>query len=185
VEPCRCQSIANVRDDAFVVYRSNALPDCLQFAVCYNAALPSTWSELFGGIRSEHDVRVRLRQWWSRWSQYDGQPGSDGWFADQTILFEQVMEWRTFRGSDRIVLLDDEVTGFKRLDRLLGEKVLARLPGRFRRDICAGRYSDYHLLRPPDQYAEINEGIISLAIAGQRAHGVIISMLSHFRRAWF
>ena len=129
-------------------------------------------------------MRARLRQWWSRWSQYDGQSGGNGWFADQTVLFDQVAEWRNFASRDRLVLLRDEDTGFNRLDRLLGEEILARIPRRIQRDIHAAKYSDYHMIRPPDKYARINDVIISLAIAGQHSHGVIASTLGLFRRAW-
>jgi hypothetical protein len=177
------QTIATLRDDAFVVYRSDALPEYPQFAICYNAALPSTWSELFGGIRNDRDVRARLSQWWSRWYQYDGQPGGKGWDADQTILYEQATTWKKLGGHDRLVLLHDAQTGFNRLDRLLGETLLGRLTPQVRRDIRSGRYSDYHMLRPHVKYGQINEEILNLAISGQRFDRLIASALSPFRRA--
>lgn len=177
-------NIAKLGDDAFVVYRSDALPEYQQFAICYNAALPSTWSELFGGIRSERDVRNTLGQWWSRWSQYDGQPGSSGWYADQIILFERAMAWRNLGDRDRLVLLHDAQTGFNRLDRSLGENALGRLARKVRRDICTGRYSDYHMLRPQAKCVEINENILNLAISGQRFDRLVASALSVFRRGW-
>jgi hypothetical protein len=83
------------------------------------------------------------------------------------ILFEGAITSRKPGGGNRLVLLHDAQTSFNRLDRSLGEKVLGQLAPQVRRDICAGRYSDYHMLRPPAKHAENNEEILNLAISGR------------------
>lgn len=157
-------SIANLTDSSFVVFRSNVLmSDSCQIAICYNAATPETWSALLGGIASIDAVRERLGEWARAHSGYDGRHGGAGWFADQQILFDLVTQWKQEAGRSRVALLDDETTGFSRLDRIhlvsSGE-----LSGSQAEDVSEHRFTDYHMLRPLTRYGEINRQVVSMLL---------------------
>jgi hypothetical protein len=84
-----------------------------EIPICYNAARPRTWRTIFG-VETLSDVRERLEVW-TRGLEYTGARGGAGWFTDQQILYQTLLD----RGprDDRVWLLDDRFTGHRRLER--------------------------------------------------------------------
>lgn len=160
--------ISGFPDNNFVVYRGNVLiSDSAQIAMCYNAARPAIWGEIFGShgrIDGIEDVRRILADWAAQCSEYDGRHGGQGWSFDQRVLFERVRAWAS-QGPNktRISVLDDGKTGFQRLDRsdLMRAGALSLAQAELIRDHL---YTDYHLLRPYADYKMANDRIVQILL---------------------
>jgi hypothetical protein len=140
-------TIAEIPDDTFVVYRDVCLPS--EISMCYNVACPDVWTSIFGS----EDIRAVLQTWYNG-TGYDGKHGGKGWGTDQIILVNMFNRWN---GSKRI--FNDNQTAFRRLDRAyppIFDNLLS-LKGM----IQSGFFADYHCLRPYSAYAEINDFIVS------------------------
>jgi len=144
----------------FVAYR-DVLSSQSMVAIAYNAAEPRTWSEVFG-IRSEDDVRERLSQW-AEPREYDGVRGGSGWFTDQVVLHDTLAEWSARSG--RLWLLEDDFTGFRRLERF---DVDAALTPSQLSDLRAGRYSWFNAPLPASAHESLNHEAVETAIEGVR-----------------
>lgn len=153
-------SITQFPDNSFVAYRGNILLNAREIPICYNAATPATWSALFGGIDSVQDVRNRLSEWFSAFSAYDGKHGGAEWNADQRILHDAVMAWQ-HQTSGRVVLLNDDATGYRRLDRA-EISAIGGLTAEHMASIRAGAYSDCHMMRPHARHRRINHAIATM-----------------------
>ena len=133
-------------EDIFVVYR-----DCLigdqQFPICFNAASPKVWKEIFP-VSNEAEIRNLLRLVYPR--DYKSEVGNKFWFKDQLILFSSVTEWSQKSGS-RLVILDDDYTNFRRLDRLDWNSIASNA-GEIKKEIAQQKYTDFHMPRPFSQY---------------------------------
>jgi hypothetical protein len=145
----------------FLAYR-----DVLLFGdeipICYNAALPGTWGELFQ-IATVGDVRERLLEW-ADGLNYDGVRGGHGWGTDQIVLYRTAVD-RGRRARD-VWILDDRYSGYHRLNTsALGPSGPEHL---LRKGIRRGEYSDYHLFHPYKKNREINERIVEWAIDARR-----------------
>jgi hypothetical protein len=165
--PYYVDTIADLPNDRFVVFRSNVLMrDVRQVAMCYNAAIPATWANMMGGIASMQDVRIRLAQWAEAHCKYDGRHGGAEWDADQRILFNTLAQLQNAEGRQGLVLLDDNAMGYRRLDRFEimqnGGLLLTEID-----DVRQRRYSDYHMLRPLSKFRTINHEIVELLFANQ------------------
>jgi hypothetical protein len=58
--------------------------------MCYNAAHPNTWSNVFN-IYNKDDIENRINQTYS--NNYTGIPGRDSWFSDQEILYTKLIKY--------------------------------------------------------------------------------------------
>jgi hypothetical protein len=136
------KSIETISDDTFVCYRDVLLPS--QLPVCYNVALPRIWTAMFGTA----STNTILREWYN---DYTGVPGGAGWFTDQIKLTEA---FHAFTGQKCV--LKDRDLGFQRLNR-----------GRFRsaEETRHRVFVDYHALRPYKEHEQINNTVLSYAIA--------------------
>jgi hypothetical protein len=150
--------LARIDRRHFVCYRDVLLP-LGELPVCYNAALPQTWASVFG-IHDLDDVRTRLREWASG-VDYAGAHGGSGWTTDQRQLYRILLE-RGRREKD-VWILDDDFTGYRRLERAYVEKWGA-LSDDARRGIARRSFSDFHLLRADSAHASLNELIVDVAI---------------------
>lgn len=153
--------VSRVGERDFVAYRDVLLP-IAQIPICYNAALPETWCELFD-VHTSDDVRSRLATWGNDLA-FDGVRGGAGWDTDQEILYRTLLRFGA--ETRRVWLLDDRYTGFRRLERAeLRKPRLLNAPQA--RRLRRGGYSDYHAL-PQAEFRELNEQILALAAARQR-----------------
>ena len=71
----------------FVYYRHI---DGKQIYMCYNAAHPSVWSEVFN-IYLEKDIEHELINNYN--NHYDGIPGSTGWYSDQELMYNKLIKY--------------------------------------------------------------------------------------------
>ena len=147
---------ARIDERHFLCYRDVLLPIC-QLAICYNAARPDTWRELFA-VDGPENVRARLAEWGAG-LEYDGVRGGAGWDTDQQILYQTVLDWG--RRTRRAWILDDRYTGVRRLERAPLQKW--GLTAADERRLRHGRYSDFHCLLPFREHAELNERVVELA----------------------
>jgi glycosyl transferase family 25 len=119
--------------------------------MCYNIAVPATWETMFSG--------ETLQSIYSR-SNYDGTPGGSGWSLDQIVLTEKFNKY-----SGAKCILNDRITGYNRLCRSMNIQNMSI--GSLLNDIKNGQYSDYHCLRPYEEYKDINQFIVN-AISSKR-----------------
>jgi hypothetical protein len=157
--------IATLDDRFFVAYRDILLPRG-EVAMAYNAARPATWADVFA-IGDEDDVRERLSRWAAA-TPYEGRRGGSGWDTDQVVLYRTLLPWGERTG--RLWLLDDEYTGFRRLDRADVEGLDA-LTTEQERNLRAGRYTDFHSPHPHGRFRELNERVLELALESLRRDG--------------
>jgi hypothetical protein len=143
----------------FLSYR-NALLAGGEIPICYNAALPATWADVFG-VNDLEDIRTRLGEWGTG-LRYDAIRGGHGWDTDQVVLYRTLME-RGRRLRD-VWILDDRFSGHRRL--VIPPGARDQPVPEVRRDIELGRYSDFHLLHPFRDNRELNERVVELARAG-------------------
>jgi hypothetical protein len=107
------KNIESYSNESFIVYR-NVIDEYFQYPICFCAATPNTWKEIFK-VESEDDIRHILKYWYSLTTDYSiSSANSVGWALDQIMLFKYLS---TESAKDKVILLKDEDTGFKRLDR--------------------------------------------------------------------
>ena len=146
--------IAKISSDKFVVYRSNKLRENREIAICYNAATPKTWGDLFGKVENMVDAESKIKLWHGA-VKYEGIHGGGGWSTDQELLFSKVEDFE----KDRIVRLRDRQLGFARLDR---SKIKGKLSFRQKFLIMSRYYSDCHMKRPYSEFVDLNENIVDI-----------------------
>ncbi|MGI8421327.1 MAG: hypothetical protein ACR2MU_03560 [Gaiellaceae bacterium] len=149
--------VSRVDERHFVAYR-DVLLGSRQIPICYNAALPSTWAEVFT-VESLADVRERLRVW-AAGIEYAGRRAGPGWDTDQELLYRTLLDWAG--RTRRAWILDDHYTGHRRLERAPIEKRRG-LTDAERRGVRRGRYSDYHALPPTAELRVLNEQVVDAA----------------------
>ena len=157
--------LARLDRSFFVAYRDVLLPRG-EMALCYNASTPATWGEIFG-IGDREDVTARLREWGVD-LDYAGERGGSGWFTDQLVLHQELLAWGKRTG--RLWILDDQYTGFRRLDRIDIEPE-GQLTEDTRRRILRRGYTDFHCLLPHSRFRAVNEEAVALAIRSTTPHG--------------
>lgn len=139
-------SVRSISSDAFVVYRDVCLP--YEICMCYNIAHPSIWKSMIG----DQSIEDALREW-NGYVRYDGKHGGEGWNTDQRVLVWKFNLWNGMK-----VVLNDKLTGFKRLDRVLPYQFQDKEA--LRGLIKSGFYADYHCLRPYSENKEMNDFIV-------------------------
>ena len=146
-------SIESIDSNKFVCYRQLECVGKNEMVICYNVAHPEIWREIFY-IKTIEDIKFVLKQIVNN-IKYVGHSNMPYWITDQLYLYEMTQNWNNYSGC--LVILNDVVTGYKRLDR-----------GRFPNNnilinaIREGMYSDYHMYRPYDMYKEVNDRIVEL-----------------------
>lgn len=151
---------AMVDERHFLAYRDVFL-GASEIPICYNAAHPRTWGEIFR-VDDPDDVRSRLLEWGAG-LRYDAIRGGHGWDTDQVILYRTLVD-RARQRRD-VWILDDR---FTRLHRLESPHIGAGGPaGALAEWIRRGLYSDFHLELPAVENAEMNRKVVDLAAEGR------------------
>jgi hypothetical protein len=151
----------HVAEGDFVAYRDLML-SAGEVPICYNAAAPRTWLELFG-VATMGEAAERLTEWAENLA-YDGVPGGSGWATDQRTLYRALIDFGA--RSRRVWILDDRYTGFRRLDR--SSIGAGELSANDEHAIARGEFSDFHCVLPHVEFRELNERVVDLAIAATR-----------------
>lgn len=145
-------TVRDIPDDRFVYYRDVLLADYRQIAICYNIATPSVWKEIMR-VSSHAEVLTELQRI-GKGLRYNPKT-LEGWTTDQVQLFGKVMAWNT--RTRRFVVMRDSATQFLRLDRA---DILTKNREDVLRNVAAGKYTDYHCLRPHSWHSELNCAIV-------------------------
>jgi hypothetical protein len=75
--------------DNFIYYREIDFPN-KQIYMCYNAAHPSVWAKVFN-ITNSMDICARINENYQ--STYNGIPEETGWFIDQEIMYNSLINY--------------------------------------------------------------------------------------------
>jgi hypothetical protein len=142
----------------FVTYRDIYL-ERKQVSMLFNAAAPSTWSDVFG-VHTLEEVRARLAEWTSS-IEYDGRRAWPGWFTDQQTLYQALTSWPD--APRRWWAIDDEYSEHNQLDRLelMNED---GLPPQRQAEILRQEYTEYVCMFPYRQHRELNDLVLELAL---------------------
>uniref|UniRef100_A0A6C0D5N8 Glycosyltransferase n=1 Tax=viral metagenome TaxID=1070528 RepID=A0A6C0D5N8_9ZZZZ len=136
-------SIKDIDNSTFISYRDVLGSE--QIAICYNVATPEIWKSLIGN----EDTKLLLENWYPA---YNGISGGKGWYTDQEKLAEY---YKKYNGNK--IMLNDKLTGFNRLDRIDNIKISEKL----KNHIYSGVYSDYHCMRPYQEFKELNDFVLN------------------------
>jgi len=82
-----CSGLNDYKIYDFIYYRHI---DGNQIYMCYNAAHPSTWKKVFH-VRNIEDIIDKINTSYNK--QYNGIPGSSGWFTDQEIMYSHLIKY--------------------------------------------------------------------------------------------
>jgi len=69
-----------------------------QIYMCYNAAHPSVWGSCFG-IKTVDDIERKIYENYQ--ISYNGIPGSDGWYIDQVIMYNALINYPNLKVLNR------------------------------------------------------------------------------------
>jgi hypothetical protein len=89
--------LENFNKNDFIYYRNI---DGNQIYMCYNAAHPSTWGKIFN-IYNENDIENRINENYDIY--YNGIPGSIGWYIDQEIMYNRLINYEGLKVLDRSI----------------------------------------------------------------------------------
>tara|TARA_B100000214_G_C23891818_1_gene592162 strand:+ start:216 stop:935 length:720 start_codon:yes stop_codon:yes gene_type:complete len=103
-------SIADLPNDNFIVYRSDATPENM-LPICWNAALGSTWGDIFS-INNIQDIDETLKKWYPK--KY--KPYKKNWYIDQIKLREYLNLFEA-KSLNRVKYFKDNELEFRRLNR--------------------------------------------------------------------
>lgn len=145
--------IKKYSNDKFISYR-DVLLHLGEIPICYNVATPKLWGELFH-IKDIDDIKNVIYGFYEN-IEYSGVHGGAGWTTDQKLLYNTVMRWNDKTGN--LVLLNDNITKFLRMDRIYGVDIHYQSIN----DMRSGKYTDYHMLRPYSKYKNKNDKIIEI-----------------------
>lgn len=90
-----CDGLENFTIDDFIYYRHI---DGNQIYMCYNAAHPSIWKKVFD-INNVEDIENRIYETYNK--NYNGIPGSNGWFIDQEIMYSYLINYPNLKVLNR------------------------------------------------------------------------------------
>lgn len=146
--PCQkeyfVQSVAGIPLECFVVYKDGAFnsDEYKEYPMCYNAALGSTFKEIFK-IGSIEDIPKIMMQWFDL---------GLGWTSDQQILYAVLNCWD--QKNTRLVKLGHDV--YPRIDRAYWTYNEKALRNNF--------YIDSHMLRPYSCYKNQINQLVALLL---------------------
>jgi hypothetical protein len=90
-----CNGLEKFNTDDFIYYRNI---DGNQIYMCYNAAHPSVWKNVFN-INNEDDIIKRIYETYSK--SYTGLPGSKEWFIDQELMYTNLIKYPNLKVLNR------------------------------------------------------------------------------------
>ena len=88
-------NIESFKKEDFIYYRNI---DGNQIYMCYNAANPKIWSKVFN-IFNENDIEYQIKKNYD--NSYNAIPGSNGWFIDQEIMYNNLINYENLKILNR------------------------------------------------------------------------------------
>jgi hypothetical protein len=144
------QSVENIPDDCFTVYRDKAvLPTDLTFPMCYNAAKGSIFQEVFK-VFSIEEIEKKI----IAWNQLNL-----GWCTDEKMLFHYLTRWEKY--NTHCIKVGHHVDRSKRIDRINWHYNI--------NSIIQDHYIDCHCPRPYLKYKQDINTIVYYAMKQNRA----------------
>ncbi len=126
-------SIQDIPDDSFVVYRDKAYgPGSKRFPMCYNAGKGSVFKSIFR-FNSVTHIPILIKAWVEK---------GLGWHTDEILLTAYIRNWQGL--NDHCVFLGHTSMESRRIDRANWIYNKTRLSKNY--------YIDAHMVRPLDQY---------------------------------
>lgn len=131
-------SIKNIPDDKFVVYRNMAYGNMSRLPMCYNAGKGYLFKEIFK-IRNINEIPEKIKYWHSL---------KLGWETDEKILTKYLLS--SNKTKKKCIFLHHRAMPDRRIDRSNWQYDKKKLK--------EGYYIDAHMVRPLDKYyKEIKE----------------------------
>ena len=127
-----------------------------EISMCWQVATPKIWNQVFK-INNLNDINNRLIEVFKSINYVDGH-AKLGWCTDQEHLFIYVKEWN--KKTNNYVFLKDIDTNYYRLD--IDYISYYKKIEKFK--IQNGIFSDFHCLKPINNYYEIIEQMYNYLI---------------------
>lgn len=150
------KSIEKYTNDKFITYTDRYINSNMM-AICYNVANSKTWKKIFN-INNINDIKNFLILKYN--VNYDGKKNCDGWYSDQKILFEYLMNYSKKNVNELIILNDNDIE-YKRLDGKSATKLnnIKTNKNNILSNILT--YSDFHIIRNYNTNLDLFEEIIN------------------------
>lgn len=155
-------SIDSYSNNQFIAYTDRYLKSNM-IAICYNVANSNTWKKIFN-IGSVSDINSILVSNYNE--KYTGSKNCEGWYSDQKMLFNYIMEYMKKSNGDEIqnpnqvIFLNDVDIGYKRLDGKSANKLLEIKNNKASILNSINTYSDFHIIRNYHSNLKLFEDII-------------------------
>lgn len=151
--------ITDLAENKFISYRDKYLKQKM-LAVCYNLAKGSTYREIFKSSTLS-EIRDLIQTWYQPYKdKYDGTKNCPGWFTDQKKLFEYCQRFSdSSEKNQRLVILKDSETGFKRLDKRERNYIRANFSEVLEKFSHRAAWTDFHCIKP---YSKLKRQIIQI-----------------------
>jgi hypothetical protein len=135
-------SIEKYTNDKFITYTDRYVNSNM-YAICYNVANSKTWKNIFN-INNIDDIKNILIKNYN--TNYDGKKNCDGWYSDQKILYNYLMNYINTE-NELLVILKDKEIGYKRLDGKSTAKLNEIKTNKNSILENINIYSDFHIIR--------------------------------------
>jgi hypothetical protein len=141
----------------FFTYRDCLIEEDSQVAMCYNASTRNVWQRLLGAHISTTPLET-LCKLEESCGEHDQIRGGKGWFFDQQFLYKSLVANKDISWE----IWTDHESGFRRLDRSLGENNLEHL---LKTDsLHTNNFTDFHMLMPYSNFNTLNNAIVYKAL---------------------
>ena len=130
-------------------------------AICYNVANSETWKKIFKINNLEDIINLLIKNYNIN---YDGKKNCNGWYSDQQILYNYLIEFKK-NNDEIIIILNDKKTGYNRLDGKSSNKL--NLIKKNKSEIIENinSFSDFHIIRNYHKNIDLLENIITNIIS--------------------
>jgi hypothetical protein len=156
-------SIENYSNEQFVAYTNRYIKNNM-IAICYNIANSNVWKKIFN-IENIIDINNILISNYNE--NYTGKKNCEGWYTDQQLLFNYIMEYIKKRNNDdinNVIFLNDIDIGYKRLDGKSANKLLEIKNNQLNILDNIDNYSDFHIIRNYNSNLKLFEDIIQAIV---------------------
>lgn len=154
-------SISDYSNEQFIAYTNRYMKNNM-IAICYNVSNSNIWKKIFN-VNNIQDINNILISNYNE--KYTGIKNCDGWYSDQQLLFNYIMEYikkSNIDGtnSNPVIFLNDNDIGYKRLDGKSANKLLEIKNNQTSILANMDAYSDFHIIRNYHSNLKLFEDII-------------------------